>query len=68
MEEYVEIPRIKVGQRQTIETLINEEALLFGKHLRGEQKDWIPRVAFPVELRSKVHDTCDTRYEQPCRP
>jgi CRISPR/Cas system-associated endonuclease Cas1 len=40
----VEIPRIKVGQRQTIETLINEEALLFAKYLRNEKRDWIPRV------------------------
>jgi hypothetical protein len=27
-ETYVEIPRIKVGERQTIETLINEEAFV----------------------------------------
>jgi CRISPR/Cas system-associated endonuclease Cas1 len=43
-ETLVEIPRIKVGQRQTIETLINEEALLFAKYLRNEKRDWIPRV------------------------
>ena len=35
---------MKVGERQTIETLINEEALLFAKHLRNENKDWIPRI------------------------
>jgi hypothetical protein len=40
----VEIPRIRVGRRQTIETLINEEALLFAKYLRDERKEWIPRV------------------------
>ena len=28
-ESNVEIPRIRVGKRQTLETLINEEALLF---------------------------------------
>jgi len=44
-ETMVEIPRIKVGRRQTIETLINEEALLFAKYLRNEKGDWIPRVA-----------------------
>lgn len=43
-ETHVEIPRIKVGQRQTIETLINEEALLFAKYLRNEKKEWMPRV------------------------
>jgi hypothetical protein len=43
-EAHMEIPRIKVGNRQTIETLINEEALLFAKYLRNEKKDWIPRI------------------------
>ena len=40
LEDYfeimVEIPRIKVGKQQTVETLINEEALLFAQHLRNE--------------------------------
>ena len=40
----VEIPRVKVGNRQEIETLINEEALLLAKYLRGEKKEWVPRV------------------------
>jgi hypothetical protein len=31
-ESIVEIPRIKVSERQTIETLINEEAMLFAKY------------------------------------
>jgi len=43
-EKTVEIPRIKVGERQTIETLINEEALLFAKYLRNERENWIPRI------------------------
>ena len=41
----VEIPRVKVGKKQEIETLINEEALLFAKYLRGEKTTWIPRIA-----------------------
>jgi len=40
----VEIPRIKHGKRQTLDTLINEEALLLAKYLRNEQKTWIPRL------------------------
>jgi hypothetical protein len=28
---------------QIVETLINEEALLFAKYLRAERKNWIPR-------------------------
>jgi hypothetical protein len=41
----VEIPRIRHGERQTLDTLINEEALLFAKYLRDERKEWIPRLA-----------------------
>jgi hypothetical protein len=43
--DIVEIPRIRIGARQEIETLINEEALLFAKYLRGERAVWIPRIA-----------------------
>ena len=46
-EAIVEVPRIKIGKRQTIETLISEEALLFAKFLRDERKTWIPRIAIP---------------------
>ena len=42
----VEIPRIKVGNKQTFETLISEEALLFAKYLRSESKAWIPRLCY----------------------
>ncbi len=41
----VEIPRVKVGSRQEIETLINEEAFLFAKYLRRERPAWVPRIA-----------------------
>ena len=40
----VEIPRIKTGKRQTLETLISEECLLFAKFLRNERKEWAPRT------------------------
>ena len=43
----VEIPRIRKGKRQEIETLICEEAFLFAKYLRGEKPTWHPRI---VEL------------------
>lgn len=43
-ENTVEIPRIRHGNRQTFETLINEEALLFAKFLRDEHKVWVPRI------------------------
>jgi len=41
----VEVPRIRRGKSQELETLINEEALLFAKYLRHERETWIPRVA-----------------------
>jgi len=41
----VEVARIRIGKRQTIETLINEEALLLAKYLRNECDRWIPRIA-----------------------
>ena len=44
-ETTIDIPRIKVGNKQTIETLINEEALLFAKFLRDERENWVPRIA-----------------------
>jgi CRISPR-associated protein Cas1 len=40
----VEIPRIRHGKRQTVETLINEETLLLAKYLRNEVKEWCPRI------------------------
>ena len=43
-ESFIDVPRIRVGKRQTIDTLINEEALIFAKFLRSELKIWIPRI------------------------
>ena len=43
-ESKVNVARIKFGKEQTIETLINEEALLFAKYLRSEKKTWHPRI------------------------
>lgn len=49
-ENKVEIPRIKVGNKQSLETLIGEEALLFSKFPTDERKTWIPRVSCIVKL------------------
>ena len=43
-EKRIEIPRIKHGKRQTLDTLINEEVLLLAKYLRNERKQWFPRL------------------------
>jgi hypothetical protein len=45
---FVEIPRIRHGSKQTLDTLINEEALLLGMYLRNEIKEWIPRIGITV--------------------
>ena len=44
-DRMVDVERIKVGKRQTIDTLISEEALLFAKYLRTEKNGWVSRVA-----------------------
>jgi CRISPR-associated protein Cas1 len=40
----VEIPRIRMGEKQELETLISEEALLFAMFLRNERQSWKPRI------------------------
>jgi hypothetical protein len=44
-ESTVDMPRVKHGNKQTVETLINEETMLFAKYLRDEREAWIPRMA-----------------------
>jgi hypothetical protein len=44
-EKNIEIPRVKVGNSQEIESLINEEAMQLAKYLRGEKDGWDPRIA-----------------------
>jgi len=43
-ETRVKVKRIRNGENQTLETLINEETLLFAKYLRGEIINWKPRI------------------------
>jgi CRISPR-associated protein Cas1 len=40
----VEIPRVNIGKKQEIETLISEEASLLARYLRNERTEWKPRV------------------------
>ena len=44
-ESTVQVPRIRQGKKQTIETLVNEEAVLLAQYLRNEKQTWIPRIA-----------------------
>jgi len=41
----VEIPRMRHGSRQSLDTLINEEATLLAQYLRNEHDSWFPRIA-----------------------
>jgi CRISPR-associated protein Cas1 len=43
-ELMIDVPRTRVGKKQSLETLINEEALLFAKHIRNEKQKWFPRI------------------------
>ena len=43
-DRFANVERIKVGNKQIIDTLICEEALLFAKYLRHETKEWVPRT------------------------
>jgi CRISPR/Cas system-associated endonuclease Cas1 len=44
-ESEVEIARIKHGNKQTLDTLINEETLLLAKFLRNERRERNPRIS-----------------------
>jgi hypothetical protein len=33
-----------MGKKKELETLINEEAMLFAKFLRDERETWVPRI------------------------
>lgn len=43
-EKGVATSRMRGGECQEIETLINEEALLLAGYLRNEKQKWIPRL------------------------
>jgi len=45
LQSKIRIPRVRMGEQQEIETLINEEILLFAQYLRSERQSWIPRIA-----------------------
>jgi CRISP-associated protein Cas1 len=45
-ERVVPIPRIRHGFKQTLDTLISEEAIVLAGHLCNKRKDWNPRRPF----------------------
>jgi len=56
----IEIPTIKAGKSQSIETLINE-ALLFAKYSRSERETWNPRIP---KLSEMITLELDSRREE----
>ena len=43
-EREVQIPRMRYGSKQSLDTLISEEALLLARYLRNEKQSWIARL------------------------
>jgi hypothetical protein len=43
-EGVVDVPRVKIGYRQSLGNMINGEARIFAQYLRNERKTWIPRI------------------------
>ena len=43
-DRVIDIPRIRLGSKQTLDTLINEKAYLLAKFLRHERETWVPRI------------------------
>ncbi len=43
-ERVVNLPRMRNGNRQTLDTLISEECYLLAQYLRSEKQSWIPRL------------------------
>jgi hypothetical protein len=43
-DRVIEIPRMRHGSKQALDTLISEEAYLLAKYLRNEKQTWIPRL------------------------
>jgi len=56
LQRKIEITRIRVGKKQEIETLINEEALLLSMYLRDEKRDWIPRTGVISIIASDLRE------------
>ena len=44
-ESKIEIPLIRHGNKQKLETLINEESLILANYLRDDITNWTPRIA-----------------------
>lgn len=53
--ESYKVPRIRVGEKQTIETVINEEALLLAKFLRYECSTWLPRIRI-LKAKTRIEE------------
>lgn len=43
-ERVVIFPKMRVGEKQTIGNLIEEEGYIFAKYLRNERNSWTPRI------------------------
>jgi hypothetical protein len=49
-ERTVNVPRMRYGKKQALDTL-NEVALLLAEYLRNEKQTWIPRIVNFISAR-----------------
>ena len=72
LEDYfqtrVNVPRVKIGNKQEFETVINEEAMLLASFIRGK-RIWEPRVVpLPNITLSKIHKNVKRKTEYSFEP
>jgi CRISPR/Cas system-associated endonuclease Cas1 len=51
-ERSVDVRRKRGGRKQTMDSLINEEAWELAKYLRNERENWIPRIGGVLDTSS----------------
>ncbi|UCB60814.1 MAG: hypothetical protein JSW72_01765, partial [Candidatus Bathyarchaeota archaeon] len=63
-ERKVEVPRIYLGKKQALETLINEEAILFAGYLRDEAKVNHGTRELGWNLKHPIHQNLQTEEKK----
>ena len=71
LEDYfqtiVNVPRVRHGKRQELETIINEEAMLLASFVRGK-RIWEPRVVPLPYITTSRMLTVKRKREMPLKP
>jgi len=56
-DSMVDVPRLKHGDRQSINSLINEEAMLLGNYLRNRINIWKPRIELVNSMEGSIFES-----------